>query len=137
MTERLAPIPRGVPQGRKARSFFSEDRHIGLRGVESGTDVAAQTNVRRIIVPLNHRVAADDSLYGVRVVGDLGSEGSWEPCIEFQSRSGIKLETCPDMRLSTSEALKEWAERLDEPYLLEALARASKGPIRRVRKSGP
>lgn len=90
--------------------------------------------MRRIIVPLNHRVAADDSLYGVKVVGDLLAEGAWEPCIEFESRSGIKLETCPDVRLKTSDAVKDWAEHLDEPYLLEALARASKGPIRKVRK---
>ena len=90
--------------------------------------------VRRIIVPLRHRLTADDSLYGVRVRGDQIDEGAWEPCIEFESRSGIKLETCPQMRLETPDALKEWAEGLGEAYLLDALSRASKGPIRRVRK---
>jgi len=36
--------------------------------------------------------------------------------------------------LQSVDALKEWARRLDEPFLLDALARASKGPIRRTRK---
>ncbi|HEY3055225.1 MAG TPA: hypothetical protein VGK31_04750 [Thermoanaerobaculia bacterium] len=89
--------------------------------------------MRRIIVPLRQRLTADDSLYGVRVRGDQRPDGKWEPCIEFESRRGIKLETCPPMALGSVDALKEWAEHLDEPYLLDALARASKGPIRRIR----
>ena len=44
------------------------------------------------------------------------------------------METCPSLTLKTPDAVKEWAERLDEPYLLEALALASKGPIRKTRK---
>ena len=67
--------------------------------------------------------------------GDLRNDGAFDPCIEFESRRGIKLETCPPgMTLSTVDALKEWAANLDEAYLLDALARASKGPIRRTRK---
>ncbi|HEV8658867.1 MAG TPA: hypothetical protein VGS96_09560 [Thermoanaerobaculia bacterium] len=89
--------------------------------------------MRRVIVPLRHRLTADDSFYGVRVRGDQRSDGEWEPCIEFESRRGIKLETCPPMTLPSVDALKEWAEHLDPTYLLDALARASKGPIRRIR----
>ena len=37
--------------------------------------------------------------------------------------------------MQTADALKERAERLDEPFLLDALAQASKGPIRRTRKA--
>lgn len=91
--------------------------------------------MRRIIVPLPQRLSADDSLYGVRVRGDQNNDGSWQPCIEFESRRGIKLETCPQMTLSTVDALKDWAGQLDEPALLKALSDASKGPIRRVRRS--
>lgn len=90
--------------------------------------------VKRIIVPLSHRITADDSLYGVRVRGDQRSDGSWDPCIEFESRRGIRMETCPSVVLETPDAVKQWAEKLDEPYLLEALALASKGPIRKTRK---
>jgi hypothetical protein len=90
--------------------------------------------VKRIIVPLRLRITADDSLYGVRVRGDQRSDGSWDPCIEFESRRGIRMETCPSVTLETPDAVKQWAERLDEPYLLEALALASKGPIRKTRK---
>ncbi|HEX9163654.1 MAG TPA: hypothetical protein VF980_18245 [Thermoanaerobaculia bacterium] len=93
--------------------------------------------MRRIFFPLPHRIAADDSLYGVRVRGDEHADGRWEPCIEFESRSGIRLETCPPMKMSTPGDLKTWAEKLDEPYLLEALARASQGPIRKTRKRKP
>ena len=95
--------------------------------------VAAHCRVRRIIVPPNHRITADDSLYGVRVRGDQRPDGAWDPCIEFESRK-IRLETCPSLTLQSVDALKEWAGRLDEPFLLDALARASKGPIRRTRK---
>jgi hypothetical protein len=90
--------------------------------------------VRQIIVPRSQRLTADDSLYGVRIRGDLRPDGSWEPCIEFESRRGIRLETCPPMTISTVEKFKEWAEQLDEPYLLQALTKASKGPIRRTRR---
>ena len=90
--------------------------------------------VRRVFVPLPNRVSADDSLYGVRIRGDQNNDGSWQPCIEFESRRGIKLETCPKLTLSTVDALKDWASHLDEPALLTALSEASKGPIRRVRK---
>lgn len=90
--------------------------------------------MRRVFVPLPRRVSADDSLYGVRIRGDENSDGSWQPCIEFESRRGIKLETCPKLTLSNVDALKDWAGRLDEPALLSALSEASKGPIRRVRK---
>jgi len=79
--------------------------------------VAAHCRVRRIIVPLNHRITADDSLYGVRVRGDQRPDGAWDPCIEFESRK-IRLETCPSLTLQS----------------VDALARASKGPIRRTRK---
>jgi len=90
--------------------------------------------VRRIFVPLNHRITADDSLYGVKVRGDERSDGGWDPCIEFESRRGIRMETCPGVRLDSVELFKAWAEALDENFLLDALAKASKGPIRRVRK---
>ena len=91
--------------------------------------------VRRVIFPLNHKVTADDSLYGVRVRGDQRADGTWDPCIEFESRRGIRMETCPpSLKMDTVDALKEWAEKLDEPFLLNALAQASKGPIRRTRK---
>lgn len=96
--------------------------------------VAAQLAVRRIFFPLRHRITADDSLYGVKVRGDERSDGGWDPCIEFESRRGIRMETCPPMKLDTVDALKDWAERLDETFLLDALSKASKGPIRRVRK---
>lgn len=92
------------------------------------------SGVRRITLPLPHYVQADDSLYGVKVRGDELADGTWEPCIEFESRRGIKMETCPPLKLNTVDALKQWAETLDEPFLLDALAKASKGPIRRVRK---
>jgi hypothetical protein len=90
--------------------------------------------VRRVIFPLNHRITADDSLYGVRVRGDQRADGAWDPCIEFESRRGIRMETCPSFTLQTINALKEWAEKLDERFLLNALAEASRGPIRRTRK---
>lgn len=90
--------------------------------------------VKRIFVPLPNRITADDSLYGVRVRGDQRSDGGWDPCIEFESRRGIRMETCPPVQLDTPDAVRKWAERLDEPYLLEALAAASKGPIRKTRK---
>ena len=90
--------------------------------------------MRRIVVPLNHKITADDSLYGVRIRGDQRPDGTWDPCIEFESRKGIRMETCPSLTLESVDELKEWAERLDEPFLLDALARASKGPIRRTRK---
>lgn len=97
--------------------------------------VAAHLTVRRVIFPLNHKVTADDSLYGVRVRGDQRPDGAWDPCIEFESRRGIRMETCPQsLRMETVDALKEWAEKLDEPFLLDALAKASKGPIRKSRK---
>ncbi len=70
----------------------------------------------------------------MRVRGDQNRDGSWQPCIEFESRRGIKLETCPKLTLSDVDALKEWAQRLGEHDLLDALSEASKGPIRRVRK---
>jgi hypothetical protein len=90
--------------------------------------------VHRVFVALGQRLTADDSLYGVRVRGDQRADGKWDPCIEFESRRGIKLEMCPrNMVLATVEALKDWAKRLDERYLLDALARASKGPIRKTR----
>ena len=92
------------------------------------------SGVKRITFSLNHRITADDSLYGVRVRGDQRSDGAWDPCIEFESRRGIRMETCPPLTLQTVEALEEWAERLDEPFLLDALAQASKGPIRRTKK---
>jgi hypothetical protein len=91
--------------------------------------------VKRITFPLNHRITADDSLYGVRVRGDQRSDGAWDPCIEFESRRGIRMETCPPLTMQTVDALKQWAEGLDEPFLLDALAQASKGPIRRTRKA--
>ena len=90
--------------------------------------------VKRVFMPLPHRLAADDSLYGVRIRGDQNNDGSWQPCIEFESRRGIKLETCPKLTVTTVDELKHWAERLDEPALLSALTEASKGPIRRVRR---
>lgn len=91
--------------------------------------------MRRITFPLRYNVTADDSLYGVKVRGDERPDGAWEPCIEFESRRGIKLETCPPLTLATPEELQEWAAKLDEIYLLDALSKASKGPIRRVRKA--
>ena len=91
--------------------------------------------MRRIFVPIAHRITADDSLYGVKVRGDETPDGKWEPCIEFESRRGIRLETCPQMSWKNADELKHWAETLDEAYLLDALSRASKGPIRKVRKS--
>lgn len=90
--------------------------------------------MRRITFPLNHSVTADDSLYGVKVRGDQRADGAWDPCIEFESRRGIRMEMCPPITLETAEAVQEWAQKLDEPFLLDALAKASKGPIRRVRK---
>ena len=91
--------------------------------------------VRRVTFPLNHKITADDSLYGVRVRGDQRADGAWDPCIEFESRRGIRMETCPpSLTMQSVDALKQWAETLDEPFLLNALAQASKGPIRRTRK---
>jgi len=46
-----------------------------------------------------------------------------------------RLETCPPMTISAVEKFKEWAEQLDEPYLQQALTKASKGPIRRTRRT--
>jgi hypothetical protein len=90
--------------------------------------------MKRIIVPLPQRLTADDSLYGVRVRADLTPDGSWEPCIEFESRRGIRLETCPPMTIPTVAEFQEWVKQLDVPYLLQALTKASKGPIRRTRR---
>ena len=67
--------------------------------------------------------------------GDETADGKWQPCIEFESRRGIRLETCPPMSWRTPDELKHWAETLDENYRLDALTRASQGPIRKVRKS--
>ncbi len=90
--------------------------------------------VRRVFIPLPHRLSAEDSWYGVRIRGDQNSDGKWQPCIEFESRSGIKLETCPKMTLSSVDALKRWATHLDDSYLQNALNEASKGPIRKARR---
>jgi hypothetical protein len=95
-----------------------------------GTRLLRIPGVKRITFPLNHKITADDSLYGVRVRGDQRSDGAWDPCIEFESRRGIRMETCPPLTMQTVDALKEWAEGLDEPFLLDALAQASKDPIR-------
>lgn len=109
-----------------------------MRGAYTGTrhqGCCAFRFVRRVIFPLNHKVTADDSLYGVRVRGDQRADGSWDPCIEFESRRGIRMETCPpSLTMQSVDALKAWAEKLDESFLLDALAQASKGPIRRTRK---
>ena len=91
--------------------------------------------VKRATFPLNHKITADDSLYGVRVRGDQRTDGAWDTCIEFESRRGIRMETCPPVTMQTVDALKQWAERLDEPFLLDALTQASKGPIRKTRKA--
>ena len=90
--------------------------------------------MRRVILSLPERVTADDSLYGVRVLGDELPDGKWVPCIEFESGRGIRLETCPALVLETTEALKSWVERLDRSYLLDALTRASRGRIRKTRR---
>jgi hypothetical protein len=89
--------------------------------------------VRRVFIPLPQRLSAEDSWYGVKVRGDQNADGSWQPCLEFESRR-VRVETCPKMTLLTVDELKEWARHLDAPFLLNALSEASKGPIRRPRR---
>ena len=89
--------------------------------------------MRRVFIPLPNRLAADDSWYGVKIRGDQNPDGTWQPCIEFESRR-VRVETCPNLTMLTVDELKEWARHLDEPFLMNALNQASRGPIRRVRR---
>lgn len=90
--------------------------------------------MRRVFIPLSQRLAGEDSWYGVKVRGDQNSDGSWQPSLEFESRR-VRVELRPRISpLLSIDDLKEWAQHLDERFLLDALAEASKGPIRRPRR---
>ena len=81
----------------------------------------------RTAIPLS-RLVADDTIYGVRVVGEE-REGRWEAHIEFESGSGIQLTT--DVAVSSPDraSLESWAANLDRPALQKALTQASTRPI--------
>ncbi|HVS31860.1 MAG TPA: hypothetical protein VMS98_10420 [Thermoanaerobaculia bacterium] len=88
--------------------------------------------MRQIIIPLQRPLVADDSIYGVRVRAAETTDGKWEGRVEFESKSGIRVTTLPESTHATRTEVEAWAGRLEDPYLVEALRRASERLIRRV-----
>ena len=86
--------------------------------------------MRQLLIPTGRSLTADDSIYGVRVIGEERPDGRWDARVEFQSGSGIRLSTVA-CDLPSEEELAAWAAAIDEDFLREALARASRGPIER------
>ena len=84
----------------------------------------------RLTIPLGRTLTADDSIYGVRVIAETATDGSWETRLEFESRSGIRLSTSARECASRDEVCA-WTQRLGEETLRRALTRASVGKIER------
>ena len=87
--------------------------------------------MKQIVIPTGRRLTADDSIYGVRVIGDERPDGRWDVRVEFQSGSGIRLSTHVGADLNSYE-LRNRAAQMGEETLREALTRASEGPIERA-----
>ena len=77
------------------------------------------------------RFVADDTIYGVRVVGEQRN-GRWEGHIEFESGSGIQLSTAVTVTSQDRSSLESWAANLDRSELQKALTAASTRPIVRA-----
>lgn len=90
--------------------------------------------MKEIVIPVRRRFTADDSIYGVRVIGTEREDGIWEARVEFQSRSGIRLGATTGEHLN-ADRLSSWAARLDEDTLREALNRASIGLIQSAKRT--
>lgn len=86
--------------------------------------------MRQLLIPVGRSLTADDSIYGVRVVADECDDGRWHASIEFQSRSGIRLEA-PFGQHDSAAELCDWTAHLDDSALRRALSRASLGVIER------
>ena len=89
------------------------------------------TGMKRIVIPTGRNLTADDSIYGVRVIGDERPDGRWDVRLEFESGSGIRLSTHVGADLDSYE-LRNRAAQIGEETLREALSRASEGPIERA-----
>lgn len=89
--------------------------------------------MKEIVIPVRRRFTADDSIYGVRVIGTERDDGIWEARVEFQSRSGIRLGAPTGEHLNV-DRLSSWAARLGEDTLRDALNRASIGLIQAVER---
>ena len=85
--------------------------------------------MRELIIPLRKPLVADDSIYGVRVRAAENEEGKWEGSVEFESKSGIRVTTAAESTHDTKSEVEAWADHLEDPYLEQALRRASERPI--------
>ena len=68
---------------------------------------------------------ADDSMYGVRLRASETTDGHWEGQVEFESRSGILVAAPLEEKHATRSDLEAWAAGVEQPYLDDALRRAS------------
>ena len=83
--------------------------------------------MRTIIIPLRKQFTADDSIYGVRIRASETNDGKWEAKVEFESGSGIRVTAPIEEPPATRTELEAWAANVEQPYLDDALRRASEG----------
>ncbi len=100
--------------------------------MESGIHIAGQLTMRQLVIPVGRSFTADDSIYGVRVIGEERPDGKWDARIEFRSGSGICLSAVTSEH-DTSDQVSEWAANIEDETLRFALRRASTGPIERIK----